>query len=81
VLKVRERGTFWLRRIHLEELSIRELKKKILQKWNDPSKGNIYSVYELWDRNKTPLERDEQIWQLTVGHELEIVSKSIYYPI
>jgi hypothetical protein len=40
VLKVRERGKFWLRRIHLEDLTLEELYKKIRDKYaDDPATG------------------------------------------
>jgi hypothetical protein len=74
VLKVRERGKFWLRRIHLEELTVAELYSKIKSKYSDDKEtGDIFAVYELWDRTKTPIKTDAQVQQLLEGHELEVI--------
>jgi len=73
MLKIRERGQFYLRRIHLETFTVQELHKKIYEKYNDPSKANIYSVYELWDREHIPITKDAQIREFPYGHELEII--------
>jgi len=73
MLKVRERGKFWLRRIHLEELTLNELLSKIRDKWDDPEKGEIIQVYELWDNERTPITTDERVKTLKEAHELEIV--------
>lgn len=67
VLKIRERGKFWLRRIHLTEMTIQHLKKKIFEKYNDNSKGNIYSIYKLWDRKKKPIVNDSEVELLSYG--------------
>jgi hypothetical protein len=74
VLKVRERGKFYLRRIHLQTLTWQELQEKILEKWKDDEVpvGEIVNVYELWDKYHTPITRDEQVMQLQDGHELQI---------
>ncbi len=74
MIKIRERGKFWLRRIHLEEMTLIELKKKILEKYNDENEelGEIYSIYELWDRLHAELSED-RLQLLQPGHELEVV--------
>jgi hypothetical protein len=63
-----------MRRIHLEHRTVSELFDKIKKKWNDPAKGDIIYVYELWDKNKTPITDDARVQNLIQGHELEIVS-------
>jgi len=75
MVKVRERGKFWLRRIHLEQLTIEELRERILEKWNDPEKGEIISIYELWDREReaNAIKSTERVRSLKEGHELEII--------
>jgi len=72
-LKIRERGSFWMRRIHLESLTVQELREKILQKYSDPSKGRLLSIYRLWDREKKPIYNDKEISELIPGHELEVI--------
>jgi hypothetical protein len=73
VVKVRERGEFYLRRIHLVYFTLDELKRKIMDKWSDdPDVGEIVWIYELWDRNKELIESDLRVKQLQYGHELEI---------
>ena len=73
MLKVRERSEFWLRRIHLVDLTFEELKRAILEKWNDSSKGEIIWIYELWDREKVLIDSDLRVNQLQYGHEIEVV--------
>jgi hypothetical protein len=73
VLKVRERGEFWLRVIHLQYYTIAELKQKILEKYNDPKKGEIIWIYELWDRERLPFSGDTNVQSLSQGTELEVV--------
>jgi len=73
MLKVRERGKFWLRRIQLKDLTIKELFSKILEKWNNPEKGQIVQVYELWDNTRKPITTDEGVQSLNEAHELEII--------
>ena len=48
----RERGKFWLRRIHIEFFNLKELDEKILQKYNNPEYGEIFGVYKLWDPHR-----------------------------
>eukprot|EP01116_Phalansterium_solitarium_P018409 TRINITY_DN485_c0_g2_i1.p1 TRINITY_DN485_c0_g2~~TRINITY_DN485_c0_g2_i1.p1 ORF type:complete len:498 (-),score=163.24 TRINITY_DN485_c0_g2_i1:107-1600(-) len=73
MLKVRERGKFWLRRVHIGRPSIAELRDKILAKYSNSTTGDIYSVYRLWDRTHTPLTTDAHVASLTAGEELEII--------
>lgn len=73
MLKIRERGTFYLRRIHIDKLTVKEVKKKILEKYNDPSKGDIFGFYLLWDRNRELLKTDKQIENLQYGDEIEVI--------
>jgi hypothetical protein len=71
---VRERGTFYLRWIFLESLTIKELYDKIMERYEDkPEKGEIYSVYRLWDRYKNPITTDEQVASFEEDEELEII--------
>jgi len=79
MLKVRERGTFYLKRIHLEELSIKELFKKISEKF-DSSKLPIHSIYDLWDRSRTPITTDIEVENLEEGQELEIIFQDFENP-
>ena len=74
MLKIRERGQFYLRRIHLTSFTFAELKRKIMAKWSDDNeKGEIVWIYELWDRNKELIDSDLRVNELQNGHELEVV--------
>ncbi len=66
VLKVRERGTFWLRYIYLEDYSMVELRRKIMDKFGY-SKGNLYGAYLLWDRERQILKTDTEVASLKPG--------------
>eukprot|EP01114_Cavostelium_apophysatum_P018071 TRINITY_DN550_c1_g1_i1.p1 TRINITY_DN550_c1_g1~~TRINITY_DN550_c1_g1_i1.p1 ORF type:complete len:562 (-),score=100.24 TRINITY_DN550_c1_g1_i1:1355-3040(-) len=72
MLKVRERGTFYLRRIHVEALTIAEINHKIHQKWS-MSKGHVYGFYRIWDRDRKILTTDKEVEELAYGDELEII--------
>lgn len=69
VLKIRERGTFWLRYIFLQDYTLDELYSKIYEKLGT-QKGNIYATYKLWDRERTFIKDVES---LHYGDELEII--------
>ena len=76
VIKVRERGTFWLRHLYLEEneLTVVGLRNKIIKRYNDLSKGNVYAVYELWDRDHKAVDDiDSNVRKLSDGVELEVI--------
>ncbi len=73
MLKVRERGKFWLRRLHITDFSIQHLKENIKEKFSHvPFLGEIYSIYELWDRNHVELT-ESRLKELDYGHELEVI--------
>lgn len=73
MLRVRERNTFYLRRIHLNTPTIAELRSKILEKYKGGNKGELWSIYKLWDRTKQPLNSDKSVELLHYGDELELV--------
>jgi len=81
MFKIRERGTFWLRRIHLETETIVNLKNKIQQKYKgdqsssrpETIRGEIISIYRLWDRYHTPIVNNSQLKDLSYGTELEVI--------
>jgi len=73
MLKVRERGKFWLRRIHLEELTMEELFRKIYAKWNTTEVGEIFGVYKLWDNHRRYLKTDKEVMGLEEAEELEVI--------
>ncbi len=74
MLKVRERSTFWLKHIYLEDRTMISLLSAILKKYS--GKGDIIFIYTLWERVK--LMSDEQVLHLKHGEELEIVFENPY---
>eukprot|EP01119_Soliformovum_irregulare_P004436 TRINITY_DN1543_c0_g1_i1.p1 TRINITY_DN1543_c0_g1~~TRINITY_DN1543_c0_g1_i1.p1 ORF type:complete len:516 (+),score=136.53 TRINITY_DN1543_c0_g1_i1:1328-2875(+) len=77
MLKVRERGKFWLRRLHLEYGTIRELKFKLKEKFilAEPQVdyGQVYRIYKIWDLEKKSIETDADVMALEYGDELEVI--------
>jgi hypothetical protein len=65
VIRVRERGKFWMREIYLEKLTYDELMNQITERYKDhKDKFPIYSIYNLWDPKRTPITTDSQVIHL-----------------
>ncbi|PRP80129.1 hypothetical protein PROFUN_12212 [Planoprotostelium fungivorum] len=77
LFKVRERGTFYLRWFYVRKGDgvLSQLRKLILQRYADakPSVGEIFSIYKLWDRKKTPITEDDELNLLAEETELEVI--------
>jgi len=77
VLKVRERGTFYLKWIYIEEGkdSFDDLERAIMDRYSteNPKVDRIHSVYKLWDRKKSPIRNDSEVRGLKDGEEMEII--------
>ena len=82
-LQVRPRGEFYLRYVYLKpsEQNMASLTQKVLSiyKNHDPSPGQVYSIFRLWDRLERPLDdKDFKNGVLSEDMELEII---FTYPI
>lgn len=77
MVRVRERGKFWLREIYISEPTYQELMAAITERYQDqPEKFPIYAIYDLWDDYKTPILSDKQVLELLEGDaypEVEII--------
>jgi peptide subunit release factor 1 (eRF1) len=68
---VRERGTFWLRYIYLQDYTIDELYNKIKDKFGT-SKGDVYGAYKLWDKDRTIIRENTMVEALKPGNALVV---------
>jgi len=77
LIKVRERGTFYMRWIYLDKGrdSFDDLETAIMDRYSteNPKVGRVHTVYKLWDRKKTPIHSDSEVRGLIDGEELEII--------
>jgi hypothetical protein len=65
MVRIRERGKFWLREIYVNTLTYSELKERIIERYQDqPHLLPIYSFYNLWDPKRKTITTDEQVQRL-----------------
>jgi len=78
LVRVRERGKFWLRDIYIANNSgADDLYTAITERYSDMvEKFPIYSVYNLWDRKHSNITTDQQLQEFLKtdkNHEIEVV--------
>jgi len=65
LVRIRERGKFWMREIYVNTLTHNELNERIIEKYQDhPKLLPVYSFYNLWDPKRQPITTDEQVQKL-----------------
>jgi len=87
MLKIRERGLFWLRRIHLDKskLTLAELTSTIYRKYKEEpnlaainfneDKGEIVHIYKLWDRPPKYFTSDDDVKNWNMEKKLKLYLK------